>query len=1387
MGTMRWVAWSGGRLSVAIAMVVALASCREPGAELADGNAGRPLAAVALADGFQEHLVIGGRTQPTSIRFAPNGHVFVAEKSGLVFEYDDVVNGPVIAHPVIDLRNEVHDFWDRGLLGLAVHPNYPATPEIYVLYAHDVFADGTGPRWGDRCPDPPGATQHGCVVYGRLSRVVIDLPTMTGTEVPLISNKWCQQYPSHSAGDLRFGPDGYLYASAGEGASFTFADYGQDGNPCGDPPGAAGTPDDALATAEGGRLRSQDILSSGDPVGYGGSILRLDVSGPTVQIPADNPLVGKGTTDDDAVIAIGLRNPFRWTFRPGTRELWIGDVGETTWEEVDRVVDPVAAVTNFGWPCYEGPEDRPVFRGNALCDRVFARNFPSAVSPMTVAEPYLYYNHSATFVPGETVCGTGTSSVTGLAFNDKGLYPDAYRNALFVADGSRRCIWTVAAGAGGLPDPAARAPFLELSAGTIVDLEMGPDGRLYYIDFDQGNIYRFDFSAGNQPPTARVTASTTSGLPPLTVTLDARESSDAEDGGNLGYAWDLDGDGAFDDATGPVVTHVFTRSGVTVAAVQVTDTLSASAIARVNIDVGNTPPVPVIAQPTASATWAVGDTIAFAGSATDAEDGALPDRALRWELIMHHCKSEAMTDCHTHSITTVVGAGSGSFVAPDHEWPSFLELKLTALDSGSQWYDPAWPLRRPLGVDNPTASALTDVPILVTLTPARIDYARTQAGGRDLRFTDASGQVLSHEIERWTPGGTSLVWVKLPSLPAASGDNRIYVYHGNPTATDAQSAAAVWSNGYAGVWHLGASLADSSPGGHAGIDHATSPAAGAVGGGTAFNGTSSFVDLGTSAAFQLAGQLTIEAWAKISPGGSEGFPRLLSNKSVWDAAAGFSFELNPGNGFATVLGSGSDFARGSSPTDDQFHYHATTIAGTTGHVYADGAETTFDAAVSALAPSNDPLTIGREAEGSFFFGVIDEVRLSSVARSRDWVALQHRSMTDQLIAYGTEEPSTTLGASVSVTLQPRTSLVSFTSDPAGATLQIGAKVVAAPVAERFIVGSRQSVTAPSPQTIGGVSYEFASWSDGLAATHLFTVPSTDAALGATYRSLGTAEVCTLGRLTAVAATASSLESASFPASAAIDDNLTTRWSSAFSDPQFLVVDLGARRHIGRMVLRWEAAASADYDLDVADSASGPWVTIRADHAGNGGVDDVTGLSAAGRYVRMLSRRRTLAWGNSLFELEVYGDANPDCAPSSSPVCRADELPVAAATASSLESASFPASAAVDGDPTTRWSSAFSDPQSLVVDLGAPRHISRVVLRWEAAASADYDVDVADSASGPWTTVHSDHAGDGGVDDITGLSTNRRFVRMLSRARTTVWGNSLFELDVFGDLSTTCTP
>jgi len=121
-----------------------------------------------------------------------------------------------------------------------LHPNFPTTPYVYVLYTYDAPIGGTAPRWGtagatsDPCPTPPGPTDDGCVVSGRLSRLRASGNVMIGAEQVLI-NDWCQQYPSHSIGALNFGADGMLYASAGEGASFAFTDYGQDGTPVSTP------------------------------------------------------------------------------------------------------------------------------------------------------------------------------------------------------------------------------------------------------------------------------------------------------------------------------------------------------------------------------------------------------------------------------------------------------------------------------------------------------------------------------------------------------------------------------------------------------------------------------------------------------------------------------------------------------------------------------------------------------------------------------------------------------------------------------------------------------------------------------------------------------------------------------------------------------------------------------------------------------------------------------------------------------------------------------------------------------------------------------------------------------------------------------------------------
>jgi glucose/arabinose dehydrogenase len=174
-------------------------------------------AEATLPTGFQESTVFEGLTFPTNFRFSPDGRVFVAEKSGIIKVFDS----PADTTPTVfaDLRTQVDDYWDRGLLGLALDPDFPASPYIYVLYTYDAGPGQVARIWKDVCPTPPGPTTDGCVVTGHLARLTASGDTMTGEEQVLITD-WCQQFPSHSVGDLQFGPDGALYVSAGEGANF---------------------------------------------------------------------------------------------------------------------------------------------------------------------------------------------------------------------------------------------------------------------------------------------------------------------------------------------------------------------------------------------------------------------------------------------------------------------------------------------------------------------------------------------------------------------------------------------------------------------------------------------------------------------------------------------------------------------------------------------------------------------------------------------------------------------------------------------------------------------------------------------------------------------------------------------------------------------------------------------------------------------------------------------------------------------------------------------------------------------------------------------------------------------------------------------------------------
>ena len=721
----------------------------------------------SLPPRFQESTIFAGLSYPTVVKFAPDGRVFVAEKSGLIKVYGSVNASTFTV--LADLRVRVQDFWDRGLLGMELDPAFPTRPYVYVLYTLDknpADPSSTVPTWGDMCPTPPGATASGCPVLGRLSRLDASAPwPVQGTEHVLLEG-FPQQFPSHSVGGLAFASDGALLVSAGEGASFTLVDYGQLGgssgpgpgqsvppNPCGDPPGGLGgaqTP----PLADGGALRSQSLRRApGEPVVLSGVILRVDPN--TGEALPDNPRYSDADANARRIVAYGLRNPFRLAARPGTREVWVGDVGWNETEEINRIDLAVGGPPNFGWPCYEGLSPQAGYQAAGLSSCV------SLYLEGSARPPYFSYQHSAPVVPGES-CPVGTSSISGLAFYTSGSYPTALNGALFFTDWARHCIWAMLPGATGQPDPARIITFASGLSGGAVHLESGPGGDIFYADFDGGRIQRIRYFPLNQPPQARASANPTGGPTPLLVQFDGSTSSDP-DGDALTYAWDLDGDGAFNDSTLVNPTYTFTTSGRHTVRLEVRDSWGAASVADVAVFADNLPPHAAITAPSAALTWKVGDLISFAGAGTDPEEGSLPPSALRFTLLLHHCPSE----CHVHTVQSWPGVAAGSFNAPDHEYPSWFELSLTVTDSG--------------GLSDTASVALMPQTVVVTfdsnpsgLVLAADDWAsptpfsRTYIVGSSNTVSAPSPQTVTDDpfgFRSWSDGGAATHLFVAPPAP----------------------------------------------------------------------------------------------------------------------------------------------------------------------------------------------------------------------------------------------------------------------------------------------------------------------------------------------------------------------------------------------------------------------------------------------------------------------------------------------------------------------------------------------------------------------------------------------------------------------------------------------
>jgi glucose/arabinose dehydrogenase len=695
--------------------------------------------------GFVTDTVVSGLDLPTAFAFAPDGRMFIALKSGVVKVWD----GTTLA--TFYTVSPVNSFHDRGLLGIAVDPNYLTNHYVYLSYTYENnAADQSGPKTSQVIR----VTANGNTVVSGSKKVIL------GTKVGNASTPSCEDFAagpnddcipadgeSHSQGNLKFGADGKLYVATGDAASFSFVD--------------------PLA------LRSQDINR------LSGKILRVDPA--TGAGLSDNPFWnGDATATRSKVWVYGLRNDFRFNFKPGTNVLLTGDVGWDTWEEINTVATPG---TNLGWPCYEGPNQQPGYAAFQLCQNLYNAG---------TAKTGIYsWDHSQ-----------GSSASVGGAFTGTNGYSPQFQNALWFGDYARNRIDVMKLDANNQMVPGSLVNFTTAGDGPV-DLEIGPEGDVYYAAINAGEIRHIRFLQSNRPPVAVASGNPTSGPAPLTVTFSSAGSNDPDAGQAITYDWDFGDGSAHSTAANP--THQYTAQGSYTATLTVTDPFSATGQATVPIQAGNSPPVPTIAAPADGSHYDIGDTIAFSGSATDAQDGSVPPANLAWTITLHHCPTIDFNDpsCHTHPITSTTGAG-GSFVATSDGDFTFTTITLQATDSGNLSASTTVTLT-PNRVALDFASSPTGATITVDGTSQTAPFTRSvprksthtlfapspQTLGSPMVFgswSDAGAQ--QHDVVASADAAYTVTFVSAPTPTATATSTATATRTPTPTSTPPPSATA---------------------------------------------------------------------------------------------------------------------------------------------------------------------------------------------------------------------------------------------------------------------------------------------------------------------------------------------------------------------------------------------------------------------------------------------------------------------------------------------------------------------------------------------------------------------------------------------------------------------
>ncbi len=466
---------------------------------------------------------------------------------------------------------------ERGLLGVTFDPDFAANGYVYVYYT------ATTPAVHNRLSR---FTANGDVAAAGSELVLLELDNLSGAT-------------NHNGGAIHFGPDGRLYVAVGENANGSHAQ--------------------TLANLHG-------------------KVLRLNADG---TIPTDNPFFAAASGRNRAIWALGLRNPFTFAFHRVSGRMFVNDVGQNAWEEIN---DGIAG-SNYGWPTSEGPTSNPAFRA-----------------------PLFAYGHG-----GGT---TGGCAITGGVFYDAAVrpFPASYHDDYFYADFCSGWIRSF--------DPASGISSLFATGiSSPVDLRVQPDGSLYYLARGAGAVYRVQYTAGQAPTIgAHPTDVSVPVGAPATFTVSAsgtaplvhqwqRNGVDMPGATSTSYtlpAAQLADDGALFRC---VVTNAFGTATSNAARLSVTPDLA---------------PTAVISLPMPGALYSAGDLIDYSGSATDPEEGLLPASAFTWQIDFHH-------DAHTHPfLAPTSGATGGSVLIPTSGETAanvFYRVRLLVRDSAGNTHE----------------------------------------------------------------------------------------------------------------------------------------------------------------------------------------------------------------------------------------------------------------------------------------------------------------------------------------------------------------------------------------------------------------------------------------------------------------------------------------------------------------------------------------------------------------------------------------------------------------------------------------------------------------------------------------------------------------------------